>query len=119
MNSERIPRQAIGIRPHLGAGSFNSGRSINLFLWNQASQGPSVLAQVIFQQINPLVIGPDLEIEMIFSVPSVDDLPDDKGLFKEFKGNRPFPVAVARITGDFNLKNFIEHFTNLSFSSYN
>ena len=60
-----------------------------------ARQGPSVLAQVVFQQINPLVIGPDLKIEIIFSVPSVNDLLDDKGFFKEFKGNRPFPVAVA------------------------
>ena len=41
---------------------------------NHPRQEPLVFNLVILQQIDPLIIGPDLKIEIVFSKPTVQDL---------------------------------------------
>ncbi len=59
---------------------------------------------IVLEQIDSVVIGPDLKIKMVFSKPTVQDFLNDKSPVKESKRDRPFRVAIAGVTGNFNLK---------------
>jgi hypothetical protein len=64
---------------------------------------------IILQQIDPLIVGPDLKIEIVFSIPTVQDLFNGKCPFQQLKGNRTFWITIASVTGNLHLKLSMPH----------
>jgi hypothetical protein len=64
---------------------------------------------VVLKQINLLIIGPDLKINIILSKPAVQDFIHLKSSFQKPEGNRPFGISIAGITGNFDLKILTGH----------
>lgn len=84
------------------------GPLLSVFL-DHPRQEPLVFILVILQQIDPPIIGPDLKIEIVFSIPAIQDFLYGKDPFKELKGKGTFRIAVTGITGDLNTKPLISH----------
>lgn len=76
---------------------------------NHPRQEPLVFILIIFQQIDSLIIGSDLKIEVVFSIPTVQDLLNGKSPFQQPKGNRTFWITIASVAGNLHLKPMMPH----------
>jgi hypothetical protein len=86
-------------------------RAVKIFFrgLNHPRQEPLVFNLIILQQIDSLIIGPNLKIEIVFSIPTVQDLLNGKSPFQQLKGNRTFWITIAGVTGDLHLKPLMPH----------